>query len=472
MKVVKEMGTEPGGSFGESLEATANRRRRLFFGIWGGVLFIALVTFRAVLVPFSFAIVLAYVMAPLVRRLEKNEGERGLPRWAAVTTVYLVLVGILAAFVAVGAPRLAVEIERLAFEVPRAVNTARDEWLPELERRFRGAMSTYDASRPVGSRGAGEPGGPDVVTSAEGEAERAPSIRVVPGAPSEGGGYRLELPPRGVVLEPQGDGYRLRMARDEESDEGDITAALTAAIQGASEDTREQATTLLRGAQKAVQSFVRGVFTFFLMLMVSAYLLVTSDQILRFFRNLWEVDRRRSFDRLVRRIDRGLGGVVRGQLLIALVNGVLSGIGFWFFDLRYWPVLTLFTTVLSVIPIFGTLISSVPAILLGLEISLPTAVGVFVWIVVIHQIEGNLLNPKIMGDSAKMHPALIIFALLAGESVFGIAGTLLAVPVLSVLQSLFLHYRELSIGIRSPTPTQPGIAMAPIGADPAAKPAE
>ena len=48
------------------------------------------------------------------------------------------LVGILGAFVAVGVPRLAVEIERLAFEVPHAVNTARDEWLPELERRFRG----------------------------------------------------------------------------------------------------------------------------------------------------------------------------------------------------------------------------------------------------------------------------------------------------------------------------------------------
>ncbi|MEM1418321.1 MAG: AI-2E family transporter, partial [Myxococcota bacterium] len=209
------------------------------------------------------------------------------------------------------------------------------------------------------------------------------------------------------------------------------------------------------------QSFVRGVFTFFLMLMVSAYLLVTSDQIVRFFRNLWEVDRRRSFDRLVRRIDRGLGGVVRGQLLIALVNGVLSGIGFWMFDLRYWPVLTLFTTVLSVIPIFGTLISSVPAVLLGLEISFGTGLLVLGWIVLIHQIEGNLLNPKIMGDSAKMHPALIIFALLAGESAFGIAGTLLAVPVLSVLQSLFLHYREQAIGIRSPTPTDPGVYEAP-----------
>ncbi|MEM1417526.1 MAG: AI-2E family transporter, partial [Myxococcota bacterium] len=216
------MGTDPGSDFGDPLQATEDRRRRMFFGIWGAVLFIALVTFREVLVPFSFAIVLAYVMAPLVRRIERKDGEtRGLPRWAAVTTVYLLLVGLLGAFVSFGVPRLAVEIERLAFEVPRAVNTARDEWLPELERRFRGAMESYDGNErhPVGSRAATGDDGPDVVTSAEGEVERPPSIRILPEAPDEGGGFRVDLPGNGLIVEPQGEGFRVRMARTEESAE-------------------------------------------------------------------------------------------------------------------------------------------------------------------------------------------------------------------------------------------------------------
>ena len=69
------------------------------------------------------------------------------------------------------------------------------------------------------------------------------------------------------------------------------------------------------------------------------------------------------------------------------------------------------------------------------------------WIVGIHQLEANLLNPKIMGDAAKVHPVLVVFALLAGEHVFGIIGALLAVPLLSITQSVFLHFREVALGV-------------------------
>ena len=118
--------------------------------------------------------------------------------------------------------------------------------------------------------------------------------------------------------------------------------------------------------------------------------------------------------------------------------------------------LTLVATVFSVIPIFGTIISSVPAVLLGLQHGLGTGFLVLLWIVIIHQLEANVLNPKIMGDAALLHPVLIIFALLAGEHLFGIAGALLAVPVLSIAQSLFLHFREAIFntggGMRSSRP--------------------
>src|ERR1700734_4048142 len=74
---------------------------------------------------------------------------------------------------------------------------------------------------------------------------------------------------------------------------------------------------------------------------------------------------------------------------------------------------------------------------------LPTATFVLLWIVGIHQLEANVLNPKIMGDSAKIHPVLVIFALLAGEHFFHVAGALLAVPVMSMAQSVFLHIRAV-----------------------------
>ncbi|MBK8590664.1 MAG: AI-2E family transporter [Sandaracinaceae bacterium] len=250
-------------------------------------------------------------------------------------------------------------------------------------------------------------------------------------------------------MTPEGDGYIVRTAHHEKSD-GDVAAAFVEAVRGITRNTQDTAATLLVTAQAIVRKVVKGVFTFFIMLMLSAYLLVTKDQVIGFFRNFARPERRRVFDSLLSRIDRGLSGVVRGQLLICLINGALSGIGFYLLDLPYWPILTLIATLFSVIPIFGAILSSVPAVVLGLQHGVATAALVVLWIVVIHQIEANLLNPKIMGDAAHVHPVLVVFALLGGEHLFGIAGALLAVPVLSILQSLFLHYREQVLGVPAP----------------------
>ena len=111
--------------------------------------------------------------------------------------------------------------------------------------------------------------------------------------------------------------------------------------------------------------------------------------------------------------------------------------------LKYWPVLALVATVFSLIPIFGSIASAVPAVAIGLTQSLGTAVFVLVWIVGIHQLEANILNPKIMGDAAKIHPVLVIFSLLVGEHFFHIVGALLAVPCMSIAQTLFLHLRDV-----------------------------
>ena len=99
-------------------------------------------------------------------------------------------------------------------------------------------------------------------------------------------------------------------------------------------------------------------------------------------------------------------------------------------------------TVLSLIPIFGSIISAIPAVALGLTQSMGTAVFVLVWIIGIHQIEANFLNPKIMGDAAKIHPVLVIFSLLVGEHFFHTMGALLAVPCMSIAQSIFTHVRS------------------------------
>jgi predicted PurR-regulated permease PerM len=192
--------------------------------------------------------------------------------------------------------------------------------------------------------------------------------------------------------------------------------------------------------------------------------MLTRERILGFFESLVRPKSRGSFRELLARIDRGLSGVVRGQIVICFVNGVLSAIGFAAVGLKYWPVLALVATVLSLIPIFGSILSSIPAVALGLTQSPGTAVFVLLWIIGIHQLEANLLNPKIMGDAAKIHPVLVVFSLLAGEHFFGVFGALLAVPTMSIAQSVFIHVR------RQVQSRDPEMANEPVGSLPPAAP--
>ena len=413
------------------------RRRALFFAVSGSAVIAALYLFREVLTPFALALVIAYVLAPLADALQRIPfGARRMPRWVAVVLIMLALLGTLGSGLAFGAPRLAAEVQRMAGEAPRMIHTVQEEWLPGIEGALRDAQRLYvpeDGEAPV------------VETPPEADAD---SLRVVPRAE---GGYAIHLPEHGIDVSPHGEnGYRITVAESRTmAGRSDLSAMLTQTIQRVFADTEAYAGTAFRGLQAFVGKLVGGIFSFFIMLMLSAYLLITSDRIFDFFRTLARVEDRSRFDELVSRIDKGLAGVVRGQLLIALVNGVLSGIGFWMADLRYWPVLTLLATLLSIIPIFGAILSSVPAVIVGLQNGLGTALFVLVWILGIHQIEANLLNPKIMGDAAKVHPVLVVFALLAGEHLFGILGALLAVPILSISQSLFLHFREIALGVPS-----------------------
>jgi predicted PurR-regulated permease PerM len=133
----------------------------------------------------------------------------------------------------------------------------------------------------------------------------------------------------------------------------------------------------------------------------------------------------------------------RPASVICAVNGLLTWLGLLILGVPYATLLGFGAGVFSLIPVFGTIASSIPIVLVALATGgLNAAVLALGWISLIHLLEANLLNPLIMGTSAEMHPVLIIFALLAGEHAFGIWGALLAVPTASVILSAFRWFRE------------------------------
>jgi predicted PurR-regulated permease PerM len=424
-----------------------SKSRRRFFLIGSGLLAVAIVFLaRDILLPFLFAIVLAYVLSPVVDAGERLRVFGKQPkRWAVVVVLYLGLISGIVMLVTFSVPRLAAELSRLAREAPRIAAQARNEWIPALEQRLRETSSRYLG--PLDAQVSGP--------SSQSEPEQRTDPAAIQVRPRAGGGYEVVLPPHGIRVSPDGENaYRITPARPR-AQERDLGSAINEMLGGAMISTQRSAVTLFNTARAVALSLTRGVFGLVMTLMISAYILMTTDRIFEFFRTLYRPSRRPDFDDLVRRLDRGLAGVVRGQLIICCVNGALSGIGFALLGLKYWTFLTLVAMAMSIVPIFGSILSTVPAVIVALPQGVGLALLVLAWVVAIHQLEANFLNPKIMGDSARVHPVLVVFALLMGEHVAGLVGALLAVPVLSITQTLFFHLRERFLGVPRPFSTPP-----------------
>lgn len=223
----------------------------------------------------------------------------------------------------------------------------------------------------------------------------------------------------------------------------DLNVQLAAALQTAAESALAHATGALKLGRTLVTGIVGAFVTTVLTFMIAAFVLIDLDETHGFFRSLVPERHGGNYDDLLVRLDGGLAGVIRGQLLICFVNGCLTFIGLWLIGVPFALILAIVAGTLSLIPIFGTIISTVPAVSIGLTQSFMTGVAVLGWILGIHFIEANFLNPKIIGTSAKIHPAVVVFALLVGEHSFGLVGALLAVPMASMIQTVFLFVRGL-----------------------------
>ena len=91
---------------------------------------------------------------------------------------------------------------------------------------------------------------------------------------------------------------------------------------------------------------------------------------------------------------------------------------------------------LNIIPYFGPILGSIPAVLMALTGGIKPAILTLVVLVVVQQLESGFITPKVVGNSLGLHPLFIIISLLIGGKLFGLAGMILAVPVTGILKAL------------------------------------
>jgi predicted PurR-regulated permease PerM len=176
-----------------------------------------------------------------------------------------------------------------------------------------------------------------------------------------------------------------------------------------------------------------------LMFIVAFLLALDAAAFRRVLRRLVPNDYRTDFDQIWRKVRKMLYAYVRGQLVIAGLIGVLSGIACWVLGLTDPVALGLIAGVTALIPYLGPFIGAIPAILVGLAAGPVKALLVAAVYFLISNVILNFVYPKVMGDAVRLPPVLVIVAFIAGFSWAGILGMFVAVPIAATLRILFDH---------------------------------
>jgi len=168
---------------------------------------------------------------------------------------------------------------------------------------------------------------------------------------------------------------------------------------------------------------------------------------------------------LLRRVESALAGYVKGQFLISLIIGVSAGVGLWLLGVLGWLpggdkyaiLFGAWVAVTELIPYIGPWLGAIPPLLYALVVHPVSAIWVALLFLAIHQIEGHIVVPNVMGSALRLHPLLVIFGLLAGGEIYGLPGVFVALPFLAAARAIWEFFSE-----RTKLEPWPGTAPVPV----------
>jgi predicted PurR-regulated permease PerM len=153
---------------------------------------------------------------------------------------------------------------------------------------------------------------------------------------------------------------------------------------------------------------------------------------------------------LLLRMEHSLTSYVKGQSLVSLIIGTSAGIGLWLFGVLGWLphgqkyalLFGAFVAITELIPYLGPWLGAIPPLLYALVVNPVSAIWVALLFLAIHQVEGHVVVPNVMGSALRLHPLLVIFGLLAGGEVNGLPGALIALPLLAAARAMWEFFHE------------------------------
>lgn len=203
----------------------------------------------------------------------------------------------------------------------------------------------------------------------------------------------------------------------------------------------------ITGYIKSVIGVASGIFDVFVSFAVSVYILLQRGQIMNFLRKLtMAIFDEKTCDKIEKYVDSTNGiffKFISGQIIDGIIVGILVTIGMSIIGVKYAILLGFMIGLFNIIPYFGAIVAVAISVLItlitgGISQTLIMAIVV----IILQQIDSNIINPKIIGNSLEISPLLVIFAVTVGGAYWGVLGMFLAVPVAAVLKIIIDDWVE------------------------------
>ena len=203
---------------------------------------------------------------------------------------------------------------------------------------------------------------------------------------------------------------------------------------------QELATALTSGIWVGIRSVVGFAMDFLVGIIISVYLLAMKEKSLaRCCKLIYATFRQETAELILtglHNVNQVFSGFVRGKLLDSLIIGFLCFVGCSLLGMPYTPLVSVVVGVTNVIPFFGPFLGAIPSAFLILLVDPLKCLYFVIFIILLQQLDGNVIGPKILGDSTGISSFWVIVAILVGGGFFGVPGMFFGVPVFACLRLL------------------------------------
>ncbi|MCF0126472.1 MAG: AI-2E family transporter [Clostridia bacterium] len=195
------------------------------------------------------------------------------------------------------------------------------------------------------------------------------------------------------------------------------------------------------------------VFNIFVTIIVSIYILIEKTQIISFLKKfasaMFKTKTYKNIDKYFNNSNEIFFKFIASQFLDAIIVGVLVTIALSIMNVKYALLLGFMIGLFNMIPYFGAIIAvGIAGLITLITGGLTQAVWMLVVVIILQQIDSNIINPKIVGNSLKISPLLVIFAVTIGGAYFSVIGMFLAVPVIAIVKIVIEDYIEMKMTLK------------------------